>query len=114
MYCEKCGAKVEADANFCDVCGEVLKENKAGKIDKFIFVEEPKEKAEFHDVDKEEIKEEKQSNNNKMVIIISITILVLAVLSLAFIAIYIKVDENISNHKESRVIESSSYTVSED
>ena len=31
MYCDKCGAKVEADANFCDVCGEVLKENKSGK-----------------------------------------------------------------------------------
>lgn len=118
MYCDKCGAKVEADANFCDVCGEVLKENKSGKIDKFIFVEDKKEETEFLDADEENAKEEVKSNSsnsgNKTVVIISISILVLSVLSLAFIGVYTKVEGNISSEKESGVIESSTNTVSED
>ena len=118
MYCDKCGAKVEADANFCDVCGEVLKENKSGKIDKFIFVEDKKEETEFLDADEENAKEEVKSNSsnsgNKTVVIISISILVLSVLSLAFIGVYTKVEGNISGEKESGVIESSTNTVSED
>lgn len=118
MYCDKCGAKVEADANFCDVCGEVLKENKSGKIDKFIFVEDKKEEIEFLDADEENAKEEVKSNSsnsgNKTVVIISISILVLSVLSLAFIGVYTKVEGNISSEKESGVIESSTNTVSED
>lgn len=118
MYCDKCGAKVEADANFCDVCGEVLKENKSGKIDKFIFVEDKKEEIEFLDVDEENAKEEVKRNSsnsgNKTVVIISISILVLSVLSLAFIGVYTKVEGNISGEKESGVIESSTNTVSED
>lgn len=118
MYCDKCGAKVEADANFCDVCGEVLKENKSGKIDKFIFVEDKKEEIEFLDVDEKNAKEEVKSNSsnsgNKTVVIISISILVLSVLSLAFIGVYTKVEGNISGEKESGVIESSTNTVSED
>ena len=101
MYCDKCGAKVEADANFCDVCGEVLKENKSGKIDKFIFVEDKKEEIEFLDADEENAKEEVKSNSsnsgNKTVVIISISILVLSVLSLAFIGVYTKVEGNISS-----------------
>lgn len=118
MYCDKCGAKVEADANFCDVCGEVLKENKSGKIDKFIFVEDKKEETEFLDADEENAKEEVKRNSsnsgNKTVVIISISILVLSVLSLAFIGVYTKVEGNISSEKESGVIESSTNTVSED
>lgn len=118
MYCDKCGAKVEADANFCDVCGEVLKENKSGKIDKFIFVEDKKKEIEFLDADEENAKEEVKSNSsnsgNKTVVIISISILVLSVLSLAFIGVYTKVEGNISSEKESGVIESSTNTVSED
>ena len=117
MYCDKCGAKVEADANFCDVCGEVLKENKSGKIDKFIFVEDKKEETEFLDADEENAKEEVKSNSSNSgnkTVVISISILVLSVLSLAFIGVYTKVEGNISSEKESGVIESSTNTVSED
>ena len=46
MYCDKCGAVIDGDSNYCDACGKILKENKNGKIDKFIIVDEEELKKE--------------------------------------------------------------------
>ena len=90
MYCEKCGAKVEKDANYCDVCGEVLKENTSGKINKFMFVDEDKLKQEEIEL----LDEEKPSKRKKWIFIIPVIIIIIAVIVLAALEIYRKVEGN--------------------
>ena len=80
MYCDKCGAIIDNDSNYCDSCGQVLKENKTGKIEKFIIVDE------------EELKKEptptKVISIKKILMITGVIIITLAVIYLAIIKIY--------------------------
>ena len=109
MYCDKCGAKVEKDANYCDVCGEVLKENSTGKINKFLFVEEKSE---------EKIEKESEENVNKksnIIAIISVIVLLIAVITLAILGIYVKEEgSSFGKQRISGTIETSENKISDD
>ena len=74
MFCEKCGSKIDDDSNYCDSCGCLLEQNKSGKIEKFLFVEQEPEKI---------VKEDKKINKHKKVtcfkLISIILILVIAI-----------------------------------
>ena len=87
MYCKKCGAKIDEDSNYCDACGKVLKENKNGKIKKFLIVDE---KA----LEEMEKQEEKTINIRKILIIIGVIVLLVLTVYLAIVKIYSQVVKN--------------------
>lgn len=87
MYCKKCGAKIDEDSNYCDACGKVLKENKNGKIKKFLIVDEKT-------LEEMEKQEEKTINIRKILIIIGVIILLALTIYLAIVKIYSQVVKN--------------------
>ncbi len=87
MYCKKCGAKVDEDSNYCDVCGKILKENKKGKIKKFLIVDEKT-------LEKSKKYEEKEINIKKIIILIGVIILLALTIYLAVVKIHSQVVKN--------------------
>ena len=111
MYCEKCGAKIEKDANYCDVCGTVLKENSSGKIDKFLFIEDQPEKVETLEIEPDR----KTNKKNHIIAIVSVVVITLAMISLAILGLYVKKEDSIlKGQKISGTLESSNNKISDD
>lgn len=94
MYCDKCGAVVDNDANYCDACGKILDKNKNGKIEKFLIVNE-------EDIKKDE-QVEKTINIKKIFMATIVVILLISVVYLAIVKVYSKVVD--SKEEKARII----------
>lgn len=69
MFCNKCGAKLEENAQFCSMCGSVI------------------EKTDIEKIDDEPVKEQTASKNKIIMAILSILLLVSVVLNIVQICI---------------------------